>query len=64
MRIENQEFICNIKKCGTEFWREIVLDCPIPVFVASLKAVTCPKCGSRKIALKLKPRSGLKKEKA
>ncbi len=38
-------------KCEREFMGELVMQCPISVAVAAMKAVRCPHCGSRKILM-------------
>ena len=49
MRIELQRFTC--QKCGNVFESEIVLDAPIDVAIASMRAVSCPACGASKVGL-------------
>ena len=43
MRISNERFTC--QACTHVFDAELVLDAPIAVTVAAIKALHCPKCG-------------------
>ncbi|MFA4971136.1 MAG: hypothetical protein WC683_00890 [bacterium] len=49
MNIESQRSTCF--KCGTVFDAEIVINAPLDVAIASLRAVACPSCGAREIGL-------------
>ena len=44
MRIESQRVTC--KKCKTVSDIEIVVDCPVAVYIASSQAAQCPQCGA------------------
>jgi hypothetical protein len=44
MKIQETPLRC--KKCDTRFVGEVVLPAPIEVYLASLKAQRCPKCGA------------------
>lgn len=48
MKISKQRVTC---KCGEVFDAEIVVECPIAVALASMGAVTCPKCGSGELGI-------------
>ena len=48
MRIEHQRLTC---KCGHVFEAETVADAPIEVWIASMRACHCPKCGGTKLGL-------------
>ena len=49
MRIQPQKFRCG--KCDYRWTGEIVVDCPVNLYLASLKAIQCPNCdtGTKKI---------------
>lgn len=42
MKIDKQRFTC---KCGQVFDGDLVVDAPIAVVIASMRAVRCPACG-------------------
>jgi hypothetical protein len=48
MNIVKERVTC---KCGHVFEAEMVMNAPVAVSIASIKAVRCPKCGSQKIGL-------------
>lgn len=49
MTIQKLRLTC--ESCKHVFDGEIVVDCPIPVAVASMKSVRCPKCSGKKVGL-------------
>lgn len=51
MTVQTIRVHCMVKKCGQVFDAEIAVECPVEVAVASMKAVRCPKCGSRKVGM-------------
>lgn len=46
-----QKLRATCQKCQHVFDAEIVVDCPITVAAASMKAVRCPECYSNKVGL-------------
>lgn len=53
MKIQRLTMICQANKCDHEFRGEVVVECPVQVALASMKALRCPKCGSRNLAIQL-----------
>ncbi len=49
MTIDRRPMAC--AKCEREFMGELVMNCPVELAVASMKAVRCPYCWSKKILL-------------
>lgn len=47
----------NCGRCGSNFVGEIVVNCPMPVSIASMRTLRCPHCGgdSKKIFMGKKP---------
>lgn len=51
MTVQQLRVHCMIKKCGQVFDADVAIQCPFEVSMASLKAIRCTKCGSKKIAM-------------
>lgn len=54
MKIQKLPVVCESR--GHRCRIDIVVEAPVQVAIASMKAARCPECGSKKVAIEMKPR--------